>query len=63
MKEIENVFKPVPMAVYVGYKKIGTIYPEGWNYNGKTLTEDLAVPTEEKYRKKLAREMVKKEIQ
>ena len=59
MNEIENVFKPVPMAVFSGYKKIGTIYPEGWNYEGKVLTEAIVVPTESKYMRKLEKELRK----
>jgi hypothetical protein len=59
MKEIENVFKPIPMAVFSGYKRIGTIYPEGWNYEGKVLKEAIAVPTEPKYMRKLQKELRK----
>ena len=57
MKQIENVFKPIPMAVFIGYTKIGTIYPEGSTYNGVKLMEDLAVPTKPKYAKRLLKEM------
>ena len=56
---MENVFKPIPMAVFYGYKKIGTIYPEGWNYEGKVLKEAFAVPTEPKYMRKLQKELRK----
>jgi hypothetical protein len=57
MNDIENVFQPIPMAVFDGYTKIGTIYPKGWTYNGVELTEDLAVPSKPKYAKKLLKEM------
>ena len=57
MKQTEDVFKPIPIAIFVGYTKIGTIYPEGWTYNGTRLTKDLAMPTKEKYRKRLEKEM------
>lgn len=56
---IENIFQPIPMAVFRGYTKIGTIYPKGWTYNGVKLTEDLAVPSKPKYTKKLLKELNK----
>ena len=56
---MENVFKPIPMAVFHGYKKIGTIYPEGWTYEGMVLKEAIAVPTDQKYMKKLQKELRK----
>ncbi len=60
MNQVENVFQPIPMAVFVGYTKIGTIYPEGWTYNGVKLTEDLGVPTHPKYSKRLMKEIMKR---
>ena len=56
---MENVFKPIPMAVFYGYKKIGTIYPEGWTYEGQVLKDARAVPIEPKYMRKLQKELRK----
>lgn len=44
--ERENVFQRVPMAVFKGYKKAGTIYPKGWKYNGTILEQDVFVKTD-----------------
>ena len=49
----QDIFKPIPMAVWQGYTKLGVIYPKGWEYEGRILTEDLGVPTKPKYTKKL----------
>ena len=53
----QDIFKPVPMAVWQGYTKLGVIYPKGWVYNGKVLTEELAVPAKPKYTKKLLKHL------
>lgn len=29
MKITQDIFKPVPMAVWQGYTKLGVIYPKG----------------------------------
>lgn len=51
----EDVFQPIPMAVWKGYKKLGTIYPKGWNGNPEVRYE----PVESKYLKHLEKEAVK----
>lgn len=51
----EDIFQPIPMAVWKGgYKKIGTIYPKGWNGNPEIRYE----PVEPKYLRHLEREAV-----
>ena len=50
----ENVFQPIPMAVWKGYKKLGTIYPKGWNGNPEIKYE----PVKPKYLKRLEKEAV-----
>jgi len=44
--ERENVFQPIPLAVFKGYKKVGTLYPKGCKYNGTILEQDVFVKTE-----------------
>ena len=53
----QDIFKPIPMAVWQGYTKLGVIYPKGWVYNGEVLTEELAVPAKPKHTKKLLKHM------
>lgn len=48
----ENVFQPIPMTVWKGYKKLGTIYPKGWNGNPEIIYE----PVEPKYLRHLEKE-------
>lgn len=43
---IEDVFQPIPMAIFKGYKKVGTLYPKGWKYNGTILEQDVFMKTE-----------------
>lgn len=40
---MEDVFKPVPMAVFKGAKKIGTIYPAGWRDKDNLYTKETFV--------------------
>ena len=56
---IQDIFQPIPMAVYKGYTKLGTIYPKGWNLNGKKLTYWTAVATKTRYQKQLEKHMKK----
>jgi hypothetical protein len=49
----QDIFKPIPMAVWQGYTKLGVIYPKGEVYNGEVLTEDFCVAAKPKYEKKL----------
>ena len=56
-KEIENVFQPIPLAVFRGYTKIGTIYPKGETVNGVKLTENTAIPTKDKYAREVRKSM------
>lgn len=37
MKITQDIFQPIPMAVWQGYTKLGTIYPKGWVHKGKEL--------------------------
>lgn len=53
----QDIFKPIPMAVWKGYTKLGTIYPKGWTYNGEVLSEDLGVPSKPKYNRQLQKYM------
>lgn len=51
----QDIFQPIPMAVYIGDKKIGTIYPKGWNDNPEVSYE----PIKPKYLKHLKKEAIK----
>lgn len=51
----EDIFQPIPMAVCEGDKKLGTIYPKGWDGN----TEVRYEPIKPKYLKHLEKEAVK----
>lgn len=53
MKITQDVFQPIPMAVWQGYTKLGVIYPKGWFYKGRELEEDLCEATKPKYMKRL----------
>lgn len=55
----QNIFKPIPMAVWQGYTKLGVVYPKGCEYEGRVLTEALGVPAKPKYTKKLNKYMKK----
>lgn len=51
----ENIFQPIPMAVWKGDKKLGTIYPKGWNGYPEIRYE----PVKPKYLKCLEKEAVR----